>query len=118
MLGPFVTTVGGTTGINPEKAASLSGGGFSNYFARPSYQSTTVANYLTSIGTKNRGLFKYIPCFNYANYSSRLTDTAYSSSGRAYPDISAQAENFQVVIGGITNGVDGTSCSSPVRVPP
>jgi tripeptidyl-peptidase-1 len=31
---PFVTAVGGTTGVNPEKAASLSSGGFSNYFAQ------------------------------------------------------------------------------------
>jgi tripeptidyl-peptidase-1 len=67
LLGPFVTAVGGTTGVNPEKAASLSGGGFSNYFARPSYQNTTVANYLTSIGTKNHGFFKYVPGFRYAN---------------------------------------------------
>ena len=33
---PFVTTVGGTTRVNPETAVSFSGGGFSNYFARPS----------------------------------------------------------------------------------
>ena len=66
MLGPFVTTVGGTVGINPEKAVNFSGGGFSNYFARPSYQSTTVAKYLASIGTKNQGLFKYVPSFRYA----------------------------------------------------
>lgn len=67
LLGPFVTTVGGTTRVNPEVAASLSGGGFSNYFSRPSYQSTAVANYLTSIGTKNKGLFKYVSSFRYAN---------------------------------------------------
>jgi len=49
---------------------SFSGGGFSNYFTRPSYQSTTVANYLTSIGTKNQGLFKYVPGFGYAKFPS------------------------------------------------
>lgn len=32
---PFVTTVGGTIRVNPEVAVSFSGGGFSNYFARP-----------------------------------------------------------------------------------
>ncbi|KAF8259707.1 peptidase S8/S53 domain-containing protein [Lactarius quietus] len=39
---PYVTTVGGTTGgmtnENPEVAASISGGGFSNYFFSPPYQ--------------------------------------------------------------------------------
>jgi len=67
LIGPFVTAVGGTTRISPEVAVSFSGGGFSNYFTRPGYQSTTVANYLTSIGTKNQGLFKYVPGFRYAN---------------------------------------------------
>ncbi|KAI9444519.1 subtilisin-like protein [Lactarius indigo] len=90
---PFVTSVGGTIRINPEVAVSFSGGGFSNYFTRPSYQSTTVANYLTSIGTKNQGLF--------------------NPNGRAYPDIAAQAQNFQVVVGGSTISVAGTSCSAP-----
>lgn len=37
-----VTSVGGTRNI-PEIAASLSSGGFSNYFARPSYQSAAVS---------------------------------------------------------------------------
>lgn len=32
---PFVTTVGATTSVSPEVAASFSGGGFSNYFAQP-----------------------------------------------------------------------------------
>lgn len=39
-----------------------------------------------------------------------------SVSGRAYPDVSAQGENFQVVLGGDIVFVFGTSCSSPVRV--
>ena len=34
---PFVTTVGGTIRTNPEVAVSFSGGGFSNFFARPRY---------------------------------------------------------------------------------
>lgn len=55
---PFVTTVGATTGINPEKAISFSGGGFSNYFAAPSYQSSQVKSFISALGTKNAGLFK------------------------------------------------------------
>lgn len=53
-----MTTVGGTTKVNPEVAVSFSGGGFSNYFARPSYQSSAVSTFLSALGTKNSGLFK------------------------------------------------------------
>jgi len=52
-----------------------------------------VANYLTNIGAKNKGLF--------------------NTKGRAYPDIAAQAENFQIVVGGNTTSIAGTSCSAP-----
>jgi tripeptidyl-peptidase I len=38
---PFVTAVGGTIHI-PEVAVDFSGGGFSNYFSRPSYQDAAV----------------------------------------------------------------------------
>jgi tripeptidyl-peptidase-1 len=58
--GPFVTTVGGTTQVNPEVAASLSGGGFSNYFPRPSYQDGVVSSYLHNIGSQYSGLFKCV----------------------------------------------------------
>lgn len=37
-----------------------------------------------------------------------------SAKGRAYPDVSAQAQNFQVIIGGRTSNVRGTSASAPV----
>ncbi|PIL34082.1 hypothetical protein GSI_03793 [Ganoderma sinense ZZ0214-1] len=90
---PFVTTVGGTTHVSPEVAVDFSGGGFSNYFARPSYQSKDVSTYLTGLGNQYSGLF--------------------NSSGRAYPDVSAQAQGFQVVVNGRVTPVGGTSASSP-----
>ncbi|KAI0083965.1 peptidase S8/S53 domain-containing protein [Irpex rosettiformis] len=90
---PFVTTVGGTVRVNPEVAVSFSGGGFSNYFAQPSYQSAAVKTFLTRLGTTNAGLF--------------------NTTGRAYPDVAAQGQGFQVVIGGRTSSVAGTSASSP-----
>merc|ERR1719297_221675 len=37
----------------------------------------------------------------------------YNTSGRAYPDISAQATNFFVISGFPLPGVSGTSCASP-----
>jgi len=45
---PFVTSVGGTTEIH-EVAATFSGGGFSDYFSRPSYQDAAVNGYFDSI---------------------------------------------------------------------
>ncbi|KAH9973541.1 peptidase S8/S53 domain-containing protein [Lactifluus volemus] len=90
---PFVTAVGGTTGVNPEVAASLSGGGFSTYFGQPSYQKNAVSSYLSRIGEQYAGL--------------------YNRGGRAYPDISAQALNYQIVFNGQVVGVEGTSCSAP-----
>jgi len=90
---PFVTAVGGTTRVNPEVAVSFSGGGFSRYFTRPSYQDTAVSGFLTTLGSTFSGL--------------------YNPSGRAYPDLAAQGNGFQVVIGGSVSSVGGTSASSP-----
>ncbi|KZT10837.1 family S53 protease-like protein [Laetiporus sulphureus 93-53] len=90
---PYMTSVGATTGISPEVAASFSAGGFSNYFSTPSYQSSAVASYLSALGDTNAGLF--------------------NTSGRAYPDVSTQGANFAVVIDGQVKPVDGTSCASP-----
>ncbi|KAF9070712.1 peptidase S8/S53 domain-containing protein [Rhodocollybia butyracea] len=93
---PYVTTVGSTVGISPETAASFSAGGFSRLFAQPSYQSYAVSRFLTAL-----------------NSSSTPYTGLYNASGRAYPDVSAQGEGFQVVIGGQVGSVGGTSCSSP-----
>jgi tripeptidyl-peptidase-1 len=56
---PFVTAVGGTVRVNPEVAVSFSGGGFSRYFTRPSYQAQAVSTFLTGLGTMHQGLYKY-----------------------------------------------------------
>lgn len=90
---PFVTAVGGTVKTNPEVAVGFSGGGFSRYFARPSYQTQAVKAFFSGLGTKYQGL--------------------YNVSGRAYPDVAAQSSGFQVVVGGRVISVGGTSASSP-----
>lgn len=90
---PFMTSVGATTGTT-ETSATFSAGGFSNFFARPSYQSTVVSSYLTALGSTNSGKF--------------------NTSGRGYPDVAAQGENVEIVVGGKTGTVAGTSCSSPI----
>ncbi|KIK61925.1 hypothetical protein GYMLUDRAFT_243087 [Collybiopsis luxurians FD-317 M1] len=89
---PYVTTVGGTTGIGPEIASFPSGGGFSNLFARPSYQADAVSAFLIANGNNSAGLF--------------------NTTGRAYPDVAAQSQGFEIVFGGKVGAVDGTSCSS------
>ncbi|KAF7336459.1 Tripeptidyl-peptidase sed3 [Mycena sanguinolenta] len=99
---PFITSVGSTGGINQnpginEVGSSFSSGGFSNYFAIPDYQAADVAAYiawLDSLGT--------IP-----------EDGRYNRSGRGFPDVSAQGENFEIVVDGQFGTVEGTSCSSP-----
>jgi len=99
---PYVTAIGGTAPGSSwpkaeqgsETAIGLSSGGFSNYWPMPSYQKDAVEAYLSQGGLpeKSRG---------------------YNVSGRAYPDIAAQATNFFVVAGFPLPGVAGTSCASP-----
>ncbi|KAH9006053.1 peptidase S8/S53 domain-containing protein [Lactarius hengduanensis] len=55
---PWVTSVGGTTGYNPEIAASFSGGGFSALFPRPPYQKNAVPTFLSNLGGRYNGLYK------------------------------------------------------------
>ena len=43
---------------SPEVAANPSGGGFSNYFKRPTYQDSAVPAFLQALGGQYEGLFK------------------------------------------------------------
>ena len=95
---PYVTAVGGTMNY-PEVVAFdnsngfVAGSGFSNYFPRPQWQNSTVTKYLGSIGDQFKGL--------------------YNASGRAYPDLAAQAYRYITWINGTVHTLDGTSCSAP-----
>ncbi|PYI36894.1 tripeptidyl-peptidase [Aspergillus indologenus CBS 114.80] len=90
---PWVTSVGATTLTSPEKAVYFSSGGFSDYWAQPSYQSEAVNSYLTNLGPKFAGLF--------------------NGSGRAFPDVATQGTNYAVYDKGYLGQFDGTSCSAP-----
>ncbi|KAI4182780.1 MAG: hypothetical protein L6R41_005778 [Letrouitia leprolyta] len=98
---PFITAVGGTQSISPEVAWDASSGGFSNYFAQPSYQSAAVSNYLTN-GISKATLAYYKPFFN--------------SSGRAFPDVSAHSltPNYAVFTNNVLTRSGGTSAACPV----
>ncbi|TFK74740.1 subtilisin-like protein [Pluteus cervinus] len=103
---PFVTAVGatqvnpGSTVNDPEGACEqviFSGGGFSNIFPMPSYQSTAVKNYLS----------QHTPSFPAGTFNN-------SGNVRAYPDLSANGANYVIGIDGQFGLVFGTSASAPV----
>ncbi|TDZ13570.1 Tripeptidyl-peptidase sed3 [Colletotrichum spinosum] len=92
---PFVTGVGGVRGVSPERASSFSSGGFSDKFARPSYQDQAVPPYVANtVGGRFQGLF--------------------NASGRGFPDVSAQSFNATFVTGGMFGGFRGTSAAAPM----
>jgi tripeptidyl-peptidase-1 len=90
---PYVTAVGGTQNIAPEQAVSFSSGGFSDRWARPSYQDAAVSAYLKKLGTQWTGL--------------------YNAEGRGFPDVAAQGARYRVVDKGTQISVGGTSASAP-----
>ncbi|KAH9029799.1 subtilisin-like protein [Lactarius deliciosus] len=90
---PYVTAVGGTTDYDPEVAAPLSGGGFSDHFPRPAYQEVAVSAFLSRQGTQYAGL--------------------YNPEGRGIPDIAAQALNLSIFRRNAGMLVEGTSFSAP-----
>lgn len=96
---PYVTSVGATVNFNPEVVAYdpangfASGGGFSNYFKQPRYQSAAVERYLDIIGNE--------------------FSTLYNKSGRAYPDMAAYGVNYTIVWDGEPVLLDGTSAATP-----
>ncbi|KAF7364427.1 Family S53 protease-like protein [Mycena sanguinolenta] len=53
---PFVTSVGSTQGFAPEKAINFTGGGFSNVFPAPQYQTAAVAGFLETIPSDFPGM--------------------------------------------------------------
>ncbi|KZO94442.1 subtilisin-like protein [Calocera viscosa TUFC12733] len=93
---PYVTAVGGTYREGPEWAVPFSGGGFSKYFSQPSYQALAVGTYLAQ---------------NPAYVS--MYEGLFNPFGRAYPDVSAQSNNFTVNLGGEWVLEAGTSASCP-----
>jgi tripeptidyl-peptidase-1 len=104
---PWITAVGGTnfktkSVIGEESTWSCGGGGFSDTFSIPAWQSTVVADYLTKATAAN-----VLP-------AARL----FNAAGRAYPDISAlggQTNPYCVAYSaGSFGGVAGTSASCPV----
>lgn len=103
---PYVTSVGATQ-IVPGSAVTsaeeacetviYSGGGFSNVFAMPSYQSSAVATYFSA----------HKPTYTATQYNN-------SQTVRGFPDVSANGANYVVVVDGSLSLIYGTSASAPV----
>ncbi|KAL8986875.1 MAG: hypothetical protein Q9177_003869 [Variospora cf. flavescens] len=103
---PYITSVGATQIVpgasvtQPEKACEtviFSGGGFSNVFGLPSYQSAAVKSWFTN---------------NAPPYGADRFNN--SQQTRGFPDISANGANYVVAVTGQFALVYGTSASSPV----
>ncbi|KAI9742526.1 MAG: hypothetical protein M1818_003666 [Claussenomyces sp. TS43310] len=104
---PYVTSVGatqvnkGATITAPESAVSdpdsnfYSGGGFSNTFAAPSYQSSALNTY-------------------FADHKPSYGSSVYNASGRGFPDVAAVGLNIVNVDGGSKLLQGGTSASAPI----
>ena len=73
---PYVTSVGATVGMAPEKAMNFSSGGFSEYWTRPAWQESAVRRYLDEHGEK------------WKQY--------YARTGRGFPDVAAQGAGFPI----------------------
>ena len=95
---PYITSVGGLKDF-PEVVAHdpengyVSGGGFSNYFARPAFQNKAVGSYLNTLGDRFA--------------------TKFNKTGRAYPDVSATSQRFITAWNGTLVLLDGTSAATP-----
>jgi len=102
---PFVTVVGGTTlasttSLTAGEIASTSyasGGGFSNVFTVPSYQSSAIQSFMS----------EHKPSFTAAQFNN-------TAKTRGYPDVSAVSQNFYTITNGVESVLDGTSTSAPV----
>ena len=89
--------ISGSEIVSSTKTGSLitSGGGFSLYADRPSYQDAAVSAYLSKSGaTPPNGDF--------------------NSAGRGYPDVAALGHSYYIELDGEVQSVDGTSAACPV----
>ena len=103
---PYVTAVGATQILPgapvtaPEEACEIvifSGGGFSNVFPLPDYQSSAVKGFFAD----------HPPPYGADRFNN-------SQATRGYPDISANGANYVVAVDGTFSLIYGTSASTPV----
>jgi len=103
---PYVTAVGATQGPETGDAEIAcqsnqggiitTGGGFSTFYATPTWQQDAVDAYFNSLPAGD------------------VPTSGYNRNGRGYPDISLIGVNYQTVIQGQMANLFGTSASAPV----
>ena len=100
--------------VGYQTATFSSGGGFSNYYKRPSYQNSAVTTYLNNYAPN-------YPSYVYNGYDlysgkSNIGQNGgiYNSVGRGFPDVSANGANFTAYIGGQLQLTFGTSLATPI----
>lgn len=122
---PWVTNVGGTmvepnaTVCDPESAFQVcspasgncysSTGGFSNYFPLPSYQKSAVEKWFAH---HDPGYPTYVANPDASNIGAG--GGIYNRAGRAVPDVSANAANMILYVGGESAKLYGTSLAAPI----
>ncbi|KLO12132.1 subtilisin-like protein [Schizopora paradoxa] len=96
---PYVTSVGVTsmTTAGLETAASFSAGGFSNYFATPSYQTSAVSSFLVESSSLEEDIV-----------------SKFNRSGRAFPDVAAQGQNLEFVLYGEMCSATTSGSATPI----
>ena len=108
---PYITSVGatqispGASVTAPEVACetvALSGGGFSNVFPLPDYQSAAVKAWFANNANNRTSNFTYT--------SAQFNNTQRT---RGYPDISANGANYVTAVDGVFTLVYGTSAAAP-----
>ncbi|KAJ4389472.1 hypothetical protein N0V93_006941 [Gnomoniopsis smithogilvyi] len=98
---PYVTSVGATQLLDDgsERAVQgdgwASGGGFSSFFAAPSYQQDAIGAY-------------------FADHNPTNLTALFNASGRGVPDLSAVGLNIAVAVDGELTTEAGTSASTPL----
>jgi len=91
---------------HPFSVAFSSGGGFSNIYGIPSYQTSAASTYFANHNPP------------YASYSGNDTTNfgtgLYNRIGRGFPDVAAVGDNIATVSEGVSSFSGGTSASSPI----
>lgn len=114
---PYLTTVGATylplgAKIQDHEEVAVSrfpsGGGFSNIYQRPDYQSQAVTDYFS----KAKPEYPYYESVN--NNSFGVNGGIYNRIGRGYPDVAAVGDNVIIYNKGLPTSIGGTSASAPV----
>ena len=109
-VGATVLPLGASADSHQETAVTRfpSGGGFSNIYERPDYQSQAVADYFA----KANPTYPYYESVN--NNSFGANGGIYNRIGRGYPDVSAVGDNVVIFNMAMPTSIGGTSASAPV----